>query len=132
MEYRYLGRSGLKVSTVTLGTMTFGGKGPFAAIGDVGVKDARSIIDLCVDHGVNLIDTANMIARGDFNGAVLSAPAELQPALTDFGRESFSVAFSVLLGIVTVLSIIAIAVSALMIRARDLLAGPEAQVAPGE
>ncbi len=64
MEYRYLGRSGLKVSTVTLGTMTFGGKGPFAAIGDVGVKDARSIIDLCVDHGVNLIDTANMYSAG--------------------------------------------------------------------
>tara|TARA_B100000614_G_scaffold234071_1_gene229791 strand:- start:146 stop:1129 length:984 start_codon:yes stop_codon:yes gene_type:complete len=44
--------------------MTFGGKGPFAAIGDVGVKDARSIIDLCVDHGVNLIDTANMYSAG--------------------------------------------------------------------
>ena len=88
--------------------------------------------DLASGLGTGLIDTANMIARGDFNGAVLSAPAELQPALTDFGRESFSVAFSVLLGIVTVLSVIAIAVSALMIRARDLLAGPEAQVAPGE
>jgi len=64
MEYRYLGRSGLKVSTITLGTMTFGGKGPFARIGDLGVDDARSIIDLCVDHGVNVIDTANMYSAG--------------------------------------------------------------------
>lgn len=64
MEYRYLGRSGLKVSTITLGTMTFGGKGPFAMIGDLGVDDARSIIDLCVDHGVNVIDTANMYSGG--------------------------------------------------------------------
>ncbi|MDA3948258.1 MAG: aldo/keto reductase [Spirochaeta sp.] len=64
MEYRYLGRSGLKVSTITLGTMTFGGQGPFAMIGDLGVDDARSIIDLCVDHGVNVIDTANMYSAG--------------------------------------------------------------------
>jgi len=64
MKYRYLGRSGLKISTVTLGTMTFGGKGPFAKIGDLGVDDARKIIDLCVDHGVNLIDTANMYSGG--------------------------------------------------------------------
>lgn len=64
MEYRYLGRSGLKVSTITLGTMTFGGQGPFAKIGDVDVDDARNIIDLCVDHGVNLIDTANMYSGG--------------------------------------------------------------------
>ncbi|TGV81340.1 aldo/keto reductase, partial [Mesorhizobium sp. M2D.F.Ca.ET.145.01.1.1] len=34
MEYRTLGRSGLKVSTLTLGTMTFGGAGPFAAVGN--------------------------------------------------------------------------------------------------
>jgi aryl-alcohol dehydrogenase-like predicted oxidoreductase len=64
MEYRYLGRSGLKVSTITLGTMTFGGKGPFAMIGDIGVDEARSIIDLSVDHGVNVIDTANMYSAG--------------------------------------------------------------------
>jgi len=44
--------------------MTFGGRGPFAKIGDLGVDDARKIIDLCVDHGVNLIDTANMYSGG--------------------------------------------------------------------
>ena len=64
MEYRYLGRSGLKVSTITLGTMTFGGRDKFSKLGNLGVKDAREIIDLCVDHGVNLIDTANIYSFG--------------------------------------------------------------------
>ncbi len=64
MEYRNLGRSGLKVSTLTLGTMTFGGKDKFAKVGNLGVKEARNIIDLCIDHGVNLIDTANMYSLG--------------------------------------------------------------------
>jgi aryl-alcohol dehydrogenase-like predicted oxidoreductase len=36
MEYRQLGRSGLRVSTLTLGTMTFGGKGGFGAVGSTG------------------------------------------------------------------------------------------------
>src|SRR6516162_57356 len=57
MEYRLLGRSGLKVSTITLGTMTMGGKGDFAKVGDVGVAEARRQIDLCIDAGVNLLDT---------------------------------------------------------------------------
>jgi len=60
MEYRLLGRSGLKVSTITLGTMTMGGKGDFAQVGNVGVKEARRQIDLCLDGGVNLIDTADV------------------------------------------------------------------------
>ncbi len=64
MEYRLLGRSGLKVSTITLGTMTMGGKGQFAKIGDVGLDEAKRQIDLCLDHGVNLIDTANMYSSG--------------------------------------------------------------------
>ena len=64
MEYRLLGRSGLKVSTVTLGTMTMGGGGQFAKIGNVGLDEARRQIDLCLDHGVNLIDTANMYSAG--------------------------------------------------------------------
>ncbi|WP_428392776.1 aldo/keto reductase [Lichenicoccus sp.] len=64
MEYRLLGRSGLKVSTVTLGTMTMGGGGQFAKIGNVGLDEARRQIDLCLDHGVNLIDTANMYSTG--------------------------------------------------------------------
>ncbi|WP_421726675.1 aldo/keto reductase [Bauldia sp.] len=72
MEYRLLGRSGLKVSTIAMGTMTFGrGKD---AIGSVGLKEARRQIDLCFDHGVNLIDTANVYSAGrseEITGAAL-------------------------------------------------------------
>ena len=64
MEYRYLGHSGLKVSTLTLGTMTFGGKERFAKLGNIDVKEAREIIHLCIDHGINLIDTANVYSYG--------------------------------------------------------------------
>jgi len=64
MEYRTLGRSGLKVSTLTLGTMTFGGKGGFAKVGNVAMAEVRRLIDLVVDHGVNLIDTANVYSSG--------------------------------------------------------------------
>jgi aryl-alcohol dehydrogenase-like predicted oxidoreductase len=64
MEYRQLGRSGLKVSTITMGTMTMGGKGSFAKVGNVGPDEARRQIDLCLDAGVNLIDTANVYSDG--------------------------------------------------------------------
>ena len=64
MEYRTLGRSGLKVSTLTLGTMTFGGAGPFAAVGNSDVSEASRIIDTCIDAGINLIDTANVYSNG--------------------------------------------------------------------
>ncbi len=64
MEYRLLGRSGLKVSSITLGTMTFGGLGDFARVGNADTNLARRIIDLCLDHGVNLIDTANIYSMG--------------------------------------------------------------------
>ena len=64
MEYRLLGRSGLKVSTLTIGTMTFGGKGWAKTVGDLGVSDARRLVDLCLDAGVNLIDTADVYSQG--------------------------------------------------------------------
>ncbi|RVI67940.1 aldo/keto reductase [Sinorhizobium meliloti] len=64
MEYRRLGRSGLKISTITMGTMTIGGGGKFAQVGDVGVADARRYVDLCLDAGVNLIDTADIYSTG--------------------------------------------------------------------
>ncbi|WEX76217.1 aldo/keto reductase [Sinorhizobium numidicum] len=64
MEYRLLGRSGLKISTLTMGTMTIGGGGKFAEVGNVGLEDARRYVDLCLDAGVNLIDTANIYSTG--------------------------------------------------------------------
>src|SRR5215211_4472160 len=64
MEYRQLGRSGLRVSALTLGTMTFGGSGNFANVGSTGVDGARRQIDMCLDAGVNLIDTADVYSAG--------------------------------------------------------------------
>ena len=64
MDYRQLGRSGLRVSSLTLGTMTFGGGGKFANVGSTGVDDARRQIDMCLDAGVNLIDTADVYSDG--------------------------------------------------------------------
>jgi aryl-alcohol dehydrogenase-like predicted oxidoreductase len=64
MDYRQLGRSGLRVSALTLGTMTFGGAGKFASVGTTGVDDARRQIDMCLDAGVNMIDTADVYSDG--------------------------------------------------------------------
>ena len=64
MEYRQLGRCGLRVSVLTLGTMTFGGRGNFAAVGDTGLEGARRQIDMALDAGVNLIDTADVYSAG--------------------------------------------------------------------
>ena len=63
MEYRLLGRSGLKVSTITMGTMTFG-RAKDGVLGNIDTKDARKQIDQCIDAGVNLIDTADVYASG--------------------------------------------------------------------
>src|SRR5271169_7119436 len=64
MEYRLLGGSGLKISVLTMGTMTFGGKGNFAKVGSVGLDEVRRLIDLVADAGVNLIDTADVYSGG--------------------------------------------------------------------
>src|ERR687886_1122330 len=64
MEYRQLGRSGLRVSTVTLGTMGFGGTGWASPVGRLDVAAARRQIDLCLEAGVNLFDTADVYSDG--------------------------------------------------------------------
>ena len=64
MEYRQLGRSGLRVSALTMGTMTFGGRGVFANTGDTDLAGAGRQIDRCLDAGVNLIDTADVYSSG--------------------------------------------------------------------
>jgi aryl-alcohol dehydrogenase-like predicted oxidoreductase len=64
MEYRQLGRSGLRVSVISLGTMTFGGLGGFSNVGTTGVAEARRILDRCIDAGVNLVDTADIYSNG--------------------------------------------------------------------
>jgi aryl-alcohol dehydrogenase-like predicted oxidoreductase len=64
MEYRQLGRSGLRVSTITLGTMGFGGGGKFASVGENGPDELRRQLDLCLEAGVNLVDTADVYSDG--------------------------------------------------------------------
>lgn len=64
MQYVQLGRSGLRVSRLTLGTMTFGGGGKFHDVGDTQLEGARRQIDMAIDAGVNLIDTADVYSDG--------------------------------------------------------------------
>jgi aryl-alcohol dehydrogenase-like predicted oxidoreductase len=65
MDYRFLGRSGFKVPALGFGAGTFGGKGPlFSAWGNSDESDAKRLIDLCLDAGVNLFDTADVYSDG--------------------------------------------------------------------
>ena len=64
MEMRLLGKSGLSVSTLSFGAMTFGGEGMFSMVGRTQEEEARRLIDLCLDAGVNLFDTADAYSNG--------------------------------------------------------------------
>jgi aryl-alcohol dehydrogenase-like predicted oxidoreductase len=64
MEQRQLGRSGLSVSALSLGTMTIGGRDRFANMGTLGVTETSRILDLCLEAGVTTIDTANVYSFG--------------------------------------------------------------------
>jgi aryl-alcohol dehydrogenase-like predicted oxidoreductase len=64
MQYRQLGSSGLRVSTLTLGTMGFGGTGWATPVGQIDVDGAREQIAIARDAGVNLIDTADVYSNG--------------------------------------------------------------------
>jgi aryl-alcohol dehydrogenase-like predicted oxidoreductase len=70
MEYRQLGRSGLKVSQHTLGTANFAGEGAFTAMGSLPLKEANRLVDIAVDAGVNLLDTANAYSAGKSEAAL--------------------------------------------------------------
>ena len=79
MEYRQLGRSGLKVSLHSLGTMNFSGEGFFGMVGSLSVKESQKLVDMAVDHGVNLIDTSNAYTAGKSEealGAVLQGRSD--------------------------------------------------------
>ena len=65
MEYRQLGRSGLHVPVLSYGTGTFGGSNEFfKRWGDTDVKEAKRLLDVCFDAGVNFFDTANVYSAG--------------------------------------------------------------------
>jgi aryl-alcohol dehydrogenase-like predicted oxidoreductase len=64
LEYRQLGYTGVRVSALALGTMTFGGRGKFALVGETEVDEARRIFDRALDGGINFIDTADVYSDG--------------------------------------------------------------------
>ena len=65
MEYRQLGRSGLKVPVLSYGTGTFGGRGDFfGKWGDSDVLEADRLVNICLEHGLNFFDTADVYSKG--------------------------------------------------------------------
>lgn len=65
MDYRLLGGSGFKVPVLTLGTGTFGGKGQlFSAWGNSGVPEAKRLVDICLDNGLTMFDSADGYSDG--------------------------------------------------------------------
>ena len=64
MKYKFLGNTGIKVSELCLGTMTFGGKGYWTAIGQLTQQAVDEIMKQSIDAGINFIDTANVYSEG--------------------------------------------------------------------
>jgi len=65
MRYKVLGKTGLFVSEICLGTMTFAGKGFWEQIGRLGTKEAEALVGTALDNGVNFIDTADVYSEGE-------------------------------------------------------------------
>jgi aryl-alcohol dehydrogenase-like predicted oxidoreductase len=65
MKYNFLGNTGLVVSELCFGAMTFGGKGYWEAIGKVQQKEVNGLMKVVVDSGINFIDTANVYSFGE-------------------------------------------------------------------
>src|SRR5215468_2127611 len=65
MRYNLLGNTGLFVSELCLGAMTFGGGGVWSAIGELGPKEAEDLVGTALDSGINFIDTADVYSDGD-------------------------------------------------------------------
>jgi aryl-alcohol dehydrogenase-like predicted oxidoreductase len=77
MQYRLLGRTGLFVSEICLGTMTYGGKGRWEVVGRLGLPEAQAQIKAAFDAGVNFIDTADVYSEGESEAIVGQALAKL-------------------------------------------------------
>ena len=78
MRYRLLGRSGLLVSEICLGTMTYGGKGRWQPIGQLGIAEVEAQIRTALEAGVNFIDTADVYSEGDSEALVGQALKNLK------------------------------------------------------
>jgi aryl-alcohol dehydrogenase-like predicted oxidoreductase len=77
MKYRLLGNTGVYVSELCLGAMTFGGKGFWEAIGRLGAREVEALIATSLDAGVNFIDTADVYSEGESETLVGAALASL-------------------------------------------------------
>lgn len=91
MEMRFLGTSGLNVSVFGFGAMTFGdGTGRLVGVGNTGVDAARRQIDMCLDAGINLFDTADVYTAGQseeiLGQALGSRRKDILVATKAFGR----------------------------------------------
>src|SRR5687768_15529173 len=76
MRYRMLGKTGLYVSELCFGAMTFGGKGFWEVVGKLGASEAEAMVGGVLDAGVNFIDTADVYSEGESEklvGAALRA-----------------------------------------------------------
>jgi aryl-alcohol dehydrogenase-like predicted oxidoreductase len=74
VEYRRLGASGLRVPVLSLGTGTFAGSGPiFGAWGNTDGDEARRLVDICLEFGVTMFDTADVYSNGDSERALGAA-----------------------------------------------------------
>ena len=104
MEYRLLGRSGFKVPALSLGTGTFGGVGEFfGAWGKTDVAEAKKLIDICLDAGLNMFDSADGYSdgaaesilgeaiKGRRDKVIISTKATFRssPAVNDIGSSRF-------------------------------------------
>ena len=77
MRYRLLGRTGVYVSALCLGTMTFGGKGFWEVVGKQGSAEAEALVGASLDAGVNFIDTADVYSEGESESLLGGALAAL-------------------------------------------------------
>src|SRR5258705_2038566 len=105
MEYRQLGSAGMRIPVLSFGTATFGGGNDFfKAWSSTQVGEATKMVNLCLDAGVNLFDTANVYSRGiseeilgkaiaDLRDKVListKATFPMTDAINDFGSSRFN------------------------------------------
>jgi len=77
MRYNLLGKTGIYVSEICLGTMTFGGKGFWEVVGKLGAAEAEAMIGSVLDAGVNFIDTADVYSEGESEKLIGAALANL-------------------------------------------------------
>ncbi|MHC9294287.1 aldo/keto reductase [Mycobacterium sp. LTG2003] len=98
MEYRRVGNSGLTVSELSFGAATFGGRGEFfGAWGNTGIEQARALVDLCLESGITMFDTADVYSdgaseevlgaalRGRRDSVLISTKAALPTGSQDWG-----------------------------------------------